>query len=184
MIAKINSATVIGVEALQIEVEVDVYSGIPKFEIVGLPDMAVKESRERVMSAIKNSNYEFPAKVIIVNLAPADVKKIGPAFDLPIALGILAATEIIPLSSLQKFLFLCELSLDGKIRKVDGVLPAALLAREQNFQGIFIPAVNQKEAALAKDLKVYGVGNLSEIVEFFKGNLNLKEYISDEYYSR
>lgn len=182
MIAKINSATVIGVEALQVEVEVDVYSGIPKFEIVGLPDTAVKESRERVMSAIKNSNYEFPAKVIIVNLAPADVKKIGPAFDLPIALGILTATEIISLEAVQKFLFLGELSLDGKIRKVDGVLPAALFAREKNFQGIFIPEVNCQEASLVKDLKVYSVKNLSEIVEFFKGNISLKEFTSNGFY--
>lgn len=176
MFAKVQSSTVYGIDAYLVEVEVDVSLGLPSFNIVGLPDTAVQESRERVRAAIKNSNFEFPQKRITVNLAPADIRKEGPIFDLPIALGILAATEQLKKDILDKFIFVGELSLDGNIRKVDGVLPIAINCKNLQKEGIILPKINAKEAALVKEIKVYPVDSLSEVVEFLSENIILSPY--------
>lgn len=148
MLARVFSRAVLGLDGVVVEVEVDTSPGLPKIIIVGLPDAAVQESRERVQSAIKNSGLSFPRKHITVNLAPASVRKAGPVYDLPIALGILAASEQVPAEALEGALVLGELSLDGSVRHVRGVLPMAALAREEGFERLFVPAEDAGEAAL------------------------------------
>src|SRR3990170_2732834 len=155
MLAKILSGAVVGLEATPVTVEVDIASqGLPSFTIVGLPDKAVEESKERVRSAIKNSGAEFPAKRITVNLAPADLPKAGPSYDLPIAVGILIASEqltAVPVSAL----FLGELSLDGAVRHTNGVLPTTILARDQRIKYLYLPAVDAQEAAIVRGVNIY-----------------------------
>ncbi len=169
MYAKVRSAAVYGLESYQVEVEVDISSGLPNFIIVGLPDTAIQESRERVRSSIINSELEFPLKRIVVNLAPADIRKEGPSFDLPIALGILKATGQIKTNLIKDYLILGELSLDGKLRKVDGTLPISLQAKEKGVKGIVLPAQNALEAAIVNGLEVKPVNHLREALEFFNG---------------
>lgn len=170
MLAKIKSCTVIGINGLPIEVEVDVALGLPVFATVGLPDGAVRESKERVKSAIKNCGYEFPARKITVNLAPADVKKEGTGFDLPIALGILAATGHLGEQNITGYCVVGELSLDGRVRRVNGVLSMVLAARDAGMQGILIPFENREEAAIAAaGIKVFPVEHLPQAVEFLAG---------------
>src|SRR3990167_2769737 len=148
MLSKINSAAVIGLDAVPITVEVDIAAqGLPSFTIVGLPDKAVEESRERVRAALKNSGADLPPKRITVNLAPADLPKEGPAYDLPIALGILIASEQLR-AEIANSIFLGELSLDGSLRRIWGVLPSAIMARDRNFTDIYIPEDNLEEAAI------------------------------------
>jgi magnesium chelatase family protein len=163
MLAKIFSGATVGLESVPIEVEVDIAaSGLPSFTIVGLPDKAVEESRERVRSALKNSGVDFPSRRITVNLAPADLPKAGPGFDLPIALGILIASgQLKP--HLENALVLGELSLDGSLRHTNGVLPLALLAKEKKFKRLFLPAVNAKEASVIKALKIYPLKSLIQL---------------------
>ena len=163
------SAGIRGVEAFPVEVEVDLSPGMPYFALVGLPEAAVKESRERVQSAMSNSGFFFPLKKMRINLAPADIKKEGTALDLPIAIGILAAAGNIPAERLEKFLVLGELSLDGKLRGVKGALPSAVLARDMGLDGIVVPADNGPEAAVVEGIKVYALEDLSGAVEFFRG---------------
>ena len=153
MLAKVKSATVIGLDAQEIDVEVDLSNGLPCFNIVGLPDKAVEEAKERVKSAIKNSGGMFPQKRITVNLAPADIKKEGPSFDLPIALGVLAAAGQIEFD-MQNILSVGELSLDGKLREVNGVLPISMMAKKRKYKKIFIPRNNSKEAAIVQGAEV------------------------------
>jgi len=148
MLAKVLSSAVIGIDAYLVEVEVDIASGLPSFTTVGLPEAAVKESRERVKSAITNSGYSFPDDRITVNLAPANIKKEGTGFDLPIALGILAATGIVMKKMLARYLVLGELSLDGRIKPVNGSLPMALAAKDAGYEGIIVPVENGKEASV------------------------------------
>ena len=136
MLAKVKSCSIYGLESFLVDVEVDISNGLPAFDIVGLPDAAVKESRERVRAAIKNQSFTFPIKRITLNLAPADIKKEGPHFDLPIALGILAATEQMPQDVLNQYAIIGELSLDGRIRPVNGVLPMAIGIKEKKLKGI------------------------------------------------
>lgn len=167
MLSQVNSSAVLGIDAYVVEVEVDISSGLPRFDIVGLPDAAVQESRERVRSAIKNSGFEFPMKRITINLAPADVRKEGPAFDLPIALGILAATGQVEPEAIEGAIVVGELSLDGGVRPVSGVLPVALKARETKATKLVVPAHNVKEAAIVNDVNVYPVTTLTEVVQFF-----------------
>lgn len=169
MLAKITSAAVVGLDATPITVEVDIAAqGLPSFTIVGLPDKAVEESKERVRAALKNSGADFPAKKITVNLAPADLPKEGPAYDLPIALGILIASEQLKeTDEIKNGIFLGELSLDGSLRRIWGVLPAAIMARDQNFKNIFIPEDNLEEAAIINKIYVYPVKNLKEIFNHF-----------------
>src|SRR3972149_4714142 len=153
MLAKITSGATVGLNATLVDVEVDIQDGLPSFTIVGLPDKAVEESKERVRSAIKNSGADFPTTRITVNLAPADLPKIGPAYDLPIALGILIASgQISPDTS--KSLFFGELSLDGGLRHTNGILPMAYLAKEKKIENIFVPISNQKEASIVSGIKV------------------------------
>lgn len=139
MLAKVLSATVVGIEAILVDVEVDIAAGLPQFATVGLPDGAVKESKDRVKAALKNAGYEFPARRITANLAPADIKKEGAAFDLPISIGILAATGVISGERLTQYLLVGELSLDGSLKPVRGCLPVAVAAKQAGLAGVVLP---------------------------------------------
>jgi magnesium chelatase family protein len=154
MLAKVTSCAVVGLDGALVDVEVDVSNGQAGFTIVGLPDAAVQESRERVRAAIKNSSFAYPFKRIAVNLAPADLRKEGPAYDLPIAVGLLMASEQLN-ADLSRALIIGELSLDGIVRHTNGVLPMAALARDKGFDTLFVPASDAPEAALVPDLNVY-----------------------------
>jgi len=169
MLSRVLSSAVIGIDAYIVEVEVDISKGLPNFSTVGLPEGAVRESKERVKASIKNSGYDFPSDRITVNLAPADVKKEGSAFDLPMAIGILAATGIISGDLLRECLILGELSLDGLIRPVKGALSVAVLAKELNMKGIFLPEENATEAAAVQGINIYPVNALSEVVQALAG---------------
>ena len=184
MLAKVLSCAIVGLEAEIVEVEIDITRGQPAFTIVGLPDAAVRESRDRVFAAVRNSGLTFPAnKRITANLAPADLRKEGPAYDLPIAVGILAASQQVWPDKLEGCLFIGELSLDGTARHTKGILPMAALARAQeNIQKVFVPLDDAEEAALLPDVEVFPVKNLSELVGHLTGlrpiapyNINLDE---------
>lgn len=167
MLAKIISAAVVGLDSVPVTVEVDIASqGLPSFTIVGLPDKAVEESKERVRAALKNSGADFPAKRITVNLAPADLPKEGPAYDLPIALGILIASEQLK-ADVEGSIFLGELSLDGSLRRIWGILPCTIMARDKNYSDIFIPAENLMEAAIINKIKVFPLNSLKQLFEHF-----------------
>ncbi len=168
MLAKVSSATVVGIDGYPVEVEVDLSSGLPSFDLVGLADTAVKEAKERVRAAIKNSGFEFPAHRIVINLAPADLKKEGSGFDLPIALGILCAQGFINPRVLTSGVFLGELALDGAIRTVHGVLSMAIAAVRDGKEYLILPAGNYAEAEVVKGLKVIPVKSLQEAVEFLQ----------------
>ncbi len=170
MIAKILSGGLLGVDAFPVEVEVDIAQGLPQFATVGLPEGAVKESKDRVKSAIKNSGYSFPTRRITVNLAPADIKKDGTAYDLPIAIGILSAAGILPDNHSKNWLFLGELSLDGRVKPIRGALPMAVSARSWDIEGLILPLENAREAAIVNGLDVYGVEHLGEVVDFLSQN--------------
>ncbi len=172
MLAKVHSGAVQGVDGLPVMVEVDLARGLPMFTTVGLPDNSVRESRERVKAAIKNCGYEFPARRITVNLAPADVKKGGAGFDLPIALGILAASKLFSPEKLEQYSVLGELSLDGAVRSVPGVLPVTLSAREQGLKGILVPAANKLEAAVVSGIDIIAIDSLHQAVEFLAGKID------------
>ena len=174
MLARVFSCAVIGLEGAIIEVEVDTSQGLPKILIVGLPDAAVQESRERVQSAIKNSGLYFPRKKLTINLAPASVRKEGPAYDLPIALGILIATEQVPAEAVSDALIIGELSLDGSVRHVRGVLAMAALAREQGIKRIFVPQPDAAEAALIPDIEVIPVASLASLQAHLTDNQIIK----------
>ncbi len=165
MLAHVTSSAVNGIDAYMVEVEVDITPAVPGFTIVGLPDTAVQESKERVRAAIKNCGLEFPSRRITINLAPADVRKEGPSFDLPIAVGILAATGQIEPDFIQDCVVLGELSLDGSVRGVSGVLPIALSARQEKMKRMIVPAHNVKEAAIVGGVDVYPVTTLTEVVQ-------------------
>ena len=173
MLARVLSSAVIGIEAYVVEVEVDISQGLPSFSTVGLPEGAVRESKERVKTSIKNSGYHFPADRITVNLAPADIKKEGAAFDLPMALGILTATGLVSETSHAEHLVLGELSLDGLIRPVKGALPMAVTAKEKGIKGMFLPQENASEAAVVDGIRVYPVETLSDLVEMLSGRLTI-----------
>jgi magnesium chelatase family protein len=173
MLAKITSGAVVGLKATLIDVEVDIPgSSLPSFTIVGLPDKAVEESKERVRSAIKNSGADFPGGRITVNLAPADLPKAGPAYDLPMALGILIASgQIAP--DVSSSLFFGELSLDGTLRHTNGILSMAYLAKEKMFKNIFIPKINEKEAAVVSGVDVYSIESLLSLYRFFTKSVEI-----------
>ena len=166
MLAKVFTSSVLGVEALPVEVEVDIVFGLPAFSTVGLAEGAVRESKDRVKAAIKNSGYEFPNKKITVNLAPADIKKAGTGFDLPIALGILATEKIVTSEQLQDFAVVGELALDGLVRPVPGILPMVLAARDAGLRGIIVPKENAREAAVVSGIDVIGISYLHQAVDF------------------
>jgi magnesium chelatase family protein len=179
MLAKVYSGTIYGIEGYIVEVEIDISSGLPSFNIVGLPDTAVKESKERVSSAIRNSGFDFPARKITVNLAPADLKKEGAGFDLPISLGILAALGQINIEKLKDYYIIGELALDGSIRPVKGVLPLVLkFAKENNRCGIILPQQNAKEAAVSK-MNIYPVASLRQVVKFLNGEEDIPVFKID-----
>jgi magnesium chelatase family protein len=170
MLAKVLSGALLGIDAYPVEVEVDIAQGLPQFATVGLPEGAVKESKDRVKSAIKNSGYEFPTRRITINLAPADIRKEGTAFDLPMAVGLLTATGLVPGERSGRFLFMGELSLDGSIKPVRGVLPVAAAARRWDLDGLILPVANAEEGALVDGLPVYPAKTLGEVVDFLTGN--------------
>ena len=169
MLAKVYSCAVIGLEGAVVEVEVDTANGLPSFVVVGLPDAAVQESRERVQAAIRNAGFYFPQKRLTVNLAPAALRKEGPAYDLPIALGVLTAMGQIPAEAFDGILVVGELSLDGSVRHVRGVLPMTALARAKGYRTVFVPEADAPEAALVPDVDVIPVANLSQIVNHLSG---------------
>jgi magnesium chelatase family protein len=169
MLALTKSMAVLGIDAYVVDIEADASHHVPAFTIVGLPDNAVRESRERVMAAIKNAGFHFPPKKMTINLAPADIKKEGSSFDLPIALGILMSTDQLLVEKAEKLAVLGELSLDGDVRKVPGVLSMAIAARQRGFQGIIVPEENAREAAVARGLKVYPVKSLRQVTEHLNG---------------
>jgi len=166
MLAKVHSFGINGIDAYPVTIEADVARGLPSMHIVGLPDSAVKESKERVRSAIKNAGLEFPCGRITINLAPADMKKEGPAFDLPIALGILAAAEKIPIHAINDFAFLGELSLSGKILPIAGALPSAIACSGRSLKGFIVPPGNAPETALADSIAIFPFGLLSDVIQF------------------
>ncbi|MBF0203344.1 MAG: YifB family Mg chelatase-like AAA ATPase [Desulfamplus sp.] len=179
MLARINCSAVAGIAGYVVEVEVDISFGLPIFNIVGLPETAVRESRERVKTAIKNSGYPFPMDRITVNLAPADVKKEGTGFDLPVAMGILSASKIFPPDRFNGYFMIGELSLDGRIKPVNGVLPAVLCARKNGARGIIVPLENRGEASMVRDIEVLPVETLVEAVEFFTGMRKIEPFSRD-----
>ena len=167
MVARSHTATLVGIDAMPVEVEVDLQGGLPGMFLVGLPDKAVDESRERVRSAIRNSDYYFPSNKIVINLAPGDIKKEGPSLDLPIAAAILAAGGEIQASDLEDTVLIGELGLDGRVRRVDGALNVALHCVERGIKKLIVPAENASEAAVAPGIDVYGVNDLHEVVRHF-----------------
>ncbi len=179
MLSRVLTATTLGVDALLVEVEADISRGLPSFSTVGLPDNAVKESKDRVRAAVKNSGFALPAKKITVNLAPAYIKKEGTTFDLPVAVGILKAEGMIKNESIEDYLIMGELSLDGGIRPIRGALPVAVLARELGKK-LILPLENRGEAAIVKGVEVYAVGSLAELIEFLNGNSLMEPFTLGE----
>jgi magnesium chelatase family protein len=180
MLSNVLSASVVGIDAYEVEVEVDISSrGLPHFSMVGLPDAAVKESRDRVRAALKNIGFNFPLKQITVNLAPADLKKEGSAFDLPIAVGIIASEGLIEQEALNGYVFTGELSLDGRIKQVRGALSMALMVRDAGCRGLILPLENAPEAAVVGGVNVYGIGSLPEVVEFLRQASLFPPFVTD-----
>lgn len=169
MLATVISSSVIGIDGVPIRVEVDAAYGLPSFAIVGLPDASVRESRERIFAALRNSHLPSPSRRITINLAPADIKKEGSLFDLPMTLGILAAMGHIPMERLRTYLVMGELSLSGKVRKVKGVLPSTIMAKREKLVGVMVPEANYKEASIVDGMYVYGVSSLKQAVDFCCG---------------
>ena len=173
MISKVFSLSLHGIHGTLVTVEIDIAPGLPTLTLVGLPDASVRESRDRVVSAVRNSGFEFPIRRITVNLAPADVRKEGPAFDLPIAVGILDSTGALESRRLEEWCLIGELALDGCLRPVKGVLPMALEARDRKFRGVILPRANYKEAAVVDGLKVFAADTLKDVIDFLSGNTEL-----------
>jgi len=176
MFSRVNSAAVLGVDAYIVEVETDLEYRLPSLTTVGLAEGAVRESKERVTSAIKNSGYSFPQKRVTINLAPADIRKEGSAFDLPMAVGILSADGVIPSEPLADYVLVGELSLDAELRHVRGVLPITLAVREAGFKGIVVPVIDADEASLVEKIDVYPASNLRQVVDFLSGNKTARKH--------
>jgi magnesium chelatase family protein len=186
MLVKTYGSAVHGINSTTITIEVDVSKGI-NFFMVGLPDSAVKESHHRIETALKQIGYKIPGKRIVVNMAPADIRKEGSAYDLPIALGILAASEQIDAPALNEYIIMGELSLDGSVQPIKGALPIAIQARKEGFKGFILPADNAREAAVVNNLDVYGIENIKQVIDFFNGDLQLEKTevnTRDEFFSR
>lgn len=179
MFSKVLSSALIGIEGYCVNVEIDISQGLPCFDIVGLPDSAVKESRERVRTSVKNSGFNFPIKRITVNLAPANTRKEGPAFDLPIAVGILTCIEAINKESIKDTLFIGELSLNGYVNSVNGILPMIYSAKNNNIKKCIIPIENIEEAGLVNGIEIVGIKNLSELVKYLNNEINIPSYKAD-----
>lgn len=173
MLSSIVSCVLMGLDGEIVKVETDISKGLPSFTIVGLPDMAVRESKERIRAAIKNCGYDFPVKRITINLAPANTKKEGTHLDLPMAMGILSASNQIPYTRLKEFAFIGEVSLNGKLNKVIGVLPIVISLREKGYKKIILPKENYEEASIIEDIEVYPFENIVEIIKFMQGELKI-----------
>lgn len=169
MLSKVLSATVHGIDGLPVQVEADLSAGLPGFSTVGLPDAAVRESKDRVAAAVRNSGFDFPVRKITVNLSPADVKKEGTSFDLPIAVGVLAAQELVPAPPLSRYVIVGELALDGRVRPIRGILPIALSARDGGWDGLIFPAANWSEASVVDGLELVPVSSLRDAAAFLRG---------------
>ena len=176
MLVKVYAAALQGIDATIVTIEVNSSRGI-KFFLVGLPDSAVKESHERIISALQVNGYRFPSRQIVVNMAPADIRKEGSAYDLPLAIGILASAGEVSEEKLSKYLIMGELSLDGSLQPIKGALPIAISARAQGYEGFILPMQNAREAAVVNNLNVYGVRNIKEVIEFFNGERELEPTI-------
>lgn len=174
MLSKIRTISLQGLEGYLVEIQIDVSAGMPSWEVVGLPDTSIKESKERVRTAIRNSGYEFPSRKIVMNLAPANVRKEGTFFDLPIAVGMLKNFHYIKEHPKDNIAIIGELSLDGKINRVNGTLPMCLEAQKLGIDTIILPKDNAKEGAIVKDIKIIGVNNLKEIIEYLNGQLKIE----------
>ena len=180
MLAKVVTSALLGIDAFSVHLEADLTrSGMPAFIMVGLAEGAVKESKERVFTALKNSGLRLPASRITINLAPADIRKEGSSYDLPLALSLLAAAEVIPASSLDSYFLAGELSLNGSLKPIPGILPMALKAKEKKAKGLIIPKENAAEAAVVQDLSVYPVSTLGQTVEFLNKDRHIPAYICD-----
>ena len=181
MLSKVRTMSLEGLNGYLVEIQSDVSGGLPSFDIVGLPDIRVKEAKERVRAAIKNCGFEFPSRKIVVNLAPADKKKEGTFFDLPIAIGILIAIEEINnVNKLEDICILGELSLDGKVNKVNGILPMCIEAKNLGISKVIIPKENCKEAQIIKDLKIIPIENLNDVIDYLNNQSEIKELIGDD----
>ena len=178
MLVKTFGSAVTGVDATTITIEVNIDKGI-KFFLVGLPDSAVKESQQRIMAALKNNEHRWPGKQITINMAPADIRKEGSAYDLPMAIGILAASDQLPAEKLEKYVIMGELSLDGGLQPIKGALPISIQARKEGFTGFILPKQNAKEAAIVNDVEVIGVESVNEVVGFLKGEIEIKPTVVD-----
>lgn len=186
MLVKSYAAAVQGISATVVTIEVNCTKGI-QFFLVGLPDVAVRESHERIISALQVSGYKFPRNRIVINMAPADIRKEGSSYDLPLAIGILAATEELDASRLSHYMMMGELSLDGSLKPVKGILPIAVKAREEGFKGFIVPKQNAREAAVVNNLEVYGVSTIKEVIEFIAGKRDLEPTVvntREEFYAR
>ncbi len=186
MLVKTFGATVIGIDATIVTVEVDIGKGVQYF-LVGLPDNAVRESKQRIEVAMNSIGLKIPRKGITINMAPADIRKEGSAYDMTIAIGLLAASNQIPSEEVRNYVIMGELSLDGNVQPLKGVLPIAIEARKRGFKGMILPEGNAREAAIVSDLDVYGVNNIEEVVDFFKGDVQLNRTLIDtreEFFSR
>lgn len=180
MLCKVNAISLIGIDGYIVEVEVDMQSGLPAFNMVGLPDVVVKESKERVRSAIKNSGIEFPIHKLVVNFAPADIKKEGPHLDLAIAIGILICNGDVDYQDIRDSIFIGELSLNGEIRPVKGILPMVIEAKKKNFKRIFIPSENKNEVYFIDGIEIYPICTLLELIDFFNNKLILEKILNEE----
>lgn len=186
MLIKTYGSAVYGINATTVTVETNITPGI-NFLLVGLPDSAVKESQQRIAAALQNNGYKMPGKTIVINMAPADIRKEGSAYDLTIAVGILAASEQILSDKVSSYIIMGELSLDGGLQPIKGVLPIAIQAAKENFKGIILPKQNAKEAAIVEELEVYGVENIKEVIDFFNGNSTLVPTVvntRDEFFAK
>ncbi len=186
MLVKTYGSALFGIHAVTVTIEADVTAGI-KYLLVGLPDNAVKESQQRIESALRVTGCRWPRQKIVVNMAPADIRKEGSSYDLPLAVGVLAASEQISAGRLERYMLMGELSLDGTLQPVKGALPIAINARKEGFEGFILPRANAREAAVVDKLKIYGVGNLREVIGFFNGETELEQTIVDtrsEFFAR
>lgn len=179
MLSRVNSCGLIGIDGFSVIVETDISNGMPAFEIVGLPDTTVREAKERVRAAIKNTGFNFPAKRIIINLAPASQRKEGSGYDLPITISILNATEQLPIDDIDSTMFIGELSLDGTVCSVSGILPMVISAYNLGFKKIFVPKDNANEAAVIDDIEIYPVASLKEVADHFHGIKRIKPHTID-----
>ena len=185
MLVKTFGSAIYGINATTITIEVNMEPGV-QFFMVGLPDSAVKESHQRIEASLKNNGYRIPGKKIVINMAPADIRKEGSAYDLPLAIGILAASEQIKSDKTSNYIIMGELSLDGSILPIKGALPIAIEARKEGFKGFILPKQNAREAAIVNDLQVYGVETLKEVIDFFDDKIELEPTVvntREEFYN-